>query len=122
MPMSQKDNNFHKYLDAFYKNRYINIFLSLIVLAILIISIVRDGFYLILILSSINNIFYILGGIIYLNINYKLGCSIIIITFIIRSIFVFYIMPWNFHLLTYLILLSLTVYILYATLKQIKKE
>ena len=118
---TDKKSLVQKIYNKFYQHRFVNTVLILYLVALIVVLIIKNRFHLNLLLSNINSIIFIIGGLIYLNINYKLGCIIVISTFLIYSVFVFYIMPWNFNLLSYLVMLFSMVYILYETIKRIKK-
>ena len=93
--------------------KYLNIFLVSCLFTEILILIIKNRFYLNLLLANINDIICCIGFLLFININRKIGCVVVFMTFIISLFFDLYVMPWNFKLLIFLIKLFTTIYFIY---------
>jgi hypothetical protein len=107
----------NKFLAKFFKYRYFNLFLIICLFAEILILIIKNRFHLNLLLSNINSIICVIGFFLFINVDRKIGCVIVIITFIIYLILNIYIMPWNFNFLSFIIMLTVTIFVVYETIK-----
>jgi hypothetical protein len=105
------------FFEKIYKYRYFNIFLIICLFIEIIVLIIKNRLHINLLLSNINDIICCIGFLLFININRKIGCLLVVITFIIYLFLYLYIMPWNFKLLSFLIRLGSVIFVVHETIK-----